>query len=188
MSNDQRQDSSLTSVRPDTARAAAPFTPSLVEERLRKAVALRAALVLERRVDAIITGQEPERIETIGGMGSPLPGDSDNGLVAHAVEALSWLRWWEPDDATLVRVRLAGAPWKSICWRFGISRPTADRRYRYGLGVSFQYVVHPVLSEEAGVAKLRPPHHRQSATGQVAWPAGSSFTSVSTTPRVSPSR
>jgi hypothetical protein len=134
--NDQHQEFSLTSVTPDTARAAAPFTTALVEERLRKAVALQAALVLERRVNAIVAGREPERIGTIGGIGSPLPGDSDDGLVAHAVEALSWLRWLEPEDAALVRARLAGAPWKSICWRFAISRPTADRRYRYGLALT----------------------------------------------------
>jgi hypothetical protein len=133
--NDQDQDPGVTSVTPDTARAPAPFSPSLVEERLRKAVALQAALVLERRVDAIIAGREPEGIGTIGGIGSPLPDDSDDGLVAHAAEALAWLRWLEPNDAALVRARVAGAPWKSICWRFGISRPTADRRYRYGLAL-----------------------------------------------------
>jgi hypothetical protein len=92
-------------------------------------VALQAALVLERRVNAIIAGREPERIGGIGSVG----GDGDDELVAHAAEALSWLRWLGPEDAALVRARLAGAPWKSICWRFGISRPTADRRYRYGL-------------------------------------------------------
>jgi hypothetical protein len=97
-------------------------------------VALQSSLVVERRVDAFVSGREPESIGIIGGIGS-IGGDGDDGLVAHAAEALSWLRWLEPDDAALVRARLAGAPWKSICWRFRISRPTADRRYRYGLAL-----------------------------------------------------
>ncbi len=137
VSHDQHQDStptSVASVTPDNARAAAPFTTTLVEERLRKAVALQSSLVLERRVDAIVSGREPESIGIIGGIGS-IGGDGDDGLVAHAAEALSWLRWLEPDDAALVRARLAGAPWKSICWRFRISRPTADRRWRYSLAL-----------------------------------------------------
>ena len=112
------------------------FTPALVEERLRKAAALRSALIADRLVDAIIAGREPEGIGTIGGIGSSLPADVDDQLGVHAAEAFSWLRWLEPDDAALVRARLSGAPWKSICWRFGISRPTADRRWRYGFASS----------------------------------------------------
>ena len=52
-----------------------------------------------------------------------------------ATEALAWLRGLDPDDAAIIRTRLSGVPWKSICWRFAISRPTADRRYRYGLAL-----------------------------------------------------
>ena len=131
--NDQHQDSSLTSVTsvtPDIPVMPHPmWTPDRVEERLRKAVALQAALNTERLVADIIAGRSPESRGIIGGTGS------DDGLVAHAAEALSWLRWLEPDDAALIRARLAGAPWKSICWRFAISRPTADRRWRYGLAL-----------------------------------------------------
>jgi len=61
--------------------------------------------------------------------------DDDDAVVADAVEAMSWLRWLEPDDADIVLARLDGAPWKSICWRFGISRPTADRRWRYAIAL-----------------------------------------------------
>jgi len=114
------------------------WIPDRVEERLRKAVALQTALKTERLVSDIAAGGFPENrglIGGIGGMGSECPADSDHGLVAHAAEALSWLRWLEPDDADLVRARLSGAPWKSICWRFDISRPTADRRWRYALAL-----------------------------------------------------
>ena len=50
-------------------------------------------------------------------------------------EPLSWLSLLEPNDAALVRVRSEGARWKLVCWRFGISRATAYRRWRYALGL-----------------------------------------------------
>lgn len=48
---------------------------------------------------------------------------------------LPWLQWLEPDVAKLVWARAEGTQWKAICWRFGISRATASRRYDYGLSV-----------------------------------------------------
>ena len=60
---------------------------------------------------------------------------SRDDVVGMAMEAMSWLDWLEPDDAGIVLARLEGAPWKAICWRFGISRPTADRRWRYALSL-----------------------------------------------------
>lgn len=118
--------------------AAAPITPARIEERLRKALAQRAALKTERRMAEIVAWRSSKTIGIIGGIGgigSEPPADGAHGLVAHAAEALSWLSWLEPDDAALLRARLAGAPWKSICWRFRISRPTADRRWRYALAL-----------------------------------------------------
>ena len=49
--------------------------------------------------------------------------------------ALTWLRWLEPEDAKLVWARADGARWKAICWRFGIARATANRRWEYALSV-----------------------------------------------------
>jgi hypothetical protein len=113
-----------------------PATPDYIEARLRKAVALESALTIDRVLADIVGGRSPESMGIIGGIGGPGSADGGHdGLVAHAAEALAWLRWLEPDDAALVRARLAGVPWKSICWRFAISRPTADRRYRYGLAL-----------------------------------------------------
>ena len=48
-------------------------------------------------------------------------------------QAMAWLSWLEADHAELVRSRAEGSPWKLICWRFGISRPTAYRRWRHAL-------------------------------------------------------
>ena len=68
--------------------------------------------------------------------GNEVVADADgDDVVADAVEALTWLRWLGPDDADILRARLEGVPWKLICWRFGISRPTAHRRYDYALSV-----------------------------------------------------
>ena len=46
-----------------------------------------------------------------------------------------WLRWLEPQDARLVWLRANRTAWKPICWEFGISRATANRRWEYGLSV-----------------------------------------------------
>jgi hypothetical protein len=111
------------------------WSPAIVEERLRKAAALRAALTSDRFVDALVAGREPESVGIFGGIGSPLVNDGGDSVVAGATEALSWLRWLEADDAGILGARLEGASWKSICWRYGISRPTADRRFRYALAL-----------------------------------------------------
>jgi DNA-directed RNA polymerase specialized sigma24 family protein len=51
----------------------------------------------------------------------------------YPTKVLSWLDCLEADDAALVRARIEGARWKLICWRFGISRATAHRRWRRSL-------------------------------------------------------
>ena len=50
-------------------------------------------------------------------------------------EAITWNRFLERDDAHLMWARAEGAPWKELCYRFGISRPTAHRRWEYALSV-----------------------------------------------------
>ena len=89
------------------------------------------------------------------------------GCAVALLPVLSWLGWLSPDDAGIVRARLEGAPWKAICWRFGISRPTADRRWRYGLGLialrlNGQVAAAPSLrrmlrAAKAGDLDFRPP-------------------------------
>ena len=114
---------------PDGGVEQKPATPDYVEARLRKAVALQAALTTDRVVADIVAGRSPKSRGIIGGIGGAgTVGRDEDGLVTHATEALAWLRWLDPDDAAILRARLSGAPWKSICWRFAISRPTADRR------------------------------------------------------------
>ena len=48
---------------------------------------------------------------------------------------MPWLTWLEAEDAKLVWARAEGARWKQICWRFGLTRATANRRWNYCLSV-----------------------------------------------------
>ena len=50
-------------------------------------------------------------------------------------ETITWNRFLERDEAHLMWARAEGTPWKHLCYRFGISRPTAHRRYEYALSV-----------------------------------------------------
>jgi hypothetical protein len=94
------------------------ITKAVIETRLREAAALRRMV--------INTSQ----------WNSP---ESNRREYAHTIEAvaetLSWLDWLGSEDAALVRARLEGARWKAICFRFGISRPTAYRRWRHALAL-----------------------------------------------------
>ena len=55
--------------------------------------------------------------------------------ISRMEETLTWNRFLEPDEAHLIWARADGTPWKGFCYRFGISRPTAHRRYDYALSV-----------------------------------------------------
>jgi hypothetical protein len=130
--DDQHQDSSLTSVTSVTPDILSTpelnWTPARVAEWLRKASTL-GELLASTDIELAPAGK------SIGVIGGGAGGAAGNTIVAEEVAALAWLRWLDPDDAALVVARLDGAPWKLICWRFGISRPTADRRWRYALAL-----------------------------------------------------
>jgi hypothetical protein len=70
-------------------------------------------------------GQEPR-------MKKPLPSPR---MITQADEAMLWLRWVDKDIGQILWARSNRWPWKRICWHHGISRPTATRRYYYGLAV-----------------------------------------------------
>ena len=86
------------------------WTEKQVETRLREAAT--------RKRDADLEGHCPE---------------TDCGNLPR--DAMAWLSWLEADLVELVRARTEGSPWKLICWRFGISRPTAHRRWRHALSL-----------------------------------------------------
>ena len=55
--------------------------------------------------------------------------------ISRMEEAITWNQYLERDDARLMWDRAAGVSWKELCYRFGISRPTATRRWEYALCV-----------------------------------------------------
>jgi hypothetical protein len=112
------------------------WTVEMVEERLAEAAAVIRRLPPVRVSGyfntwpralvefADLVGQQPEPMR--------LPPPSP-AAVSRMEEALGWLRWLEAEDAKLVWARSDRTPWKAICWRFGIGRATAHRRWQYGL-------------------------------------------------------
>ena len=55
--------------------------------------------------------------------------------ISRMEETIAWLRWLKPEHAKLIWARADHTPWKLICWRFGIARATAHRRWQYGLSL-----------------------------------------------------
>jgi hypothetical protein len=53
--------------------------------------------------------------------------------ISHMEETLDWTKGLDTTDAKVVWARAERTPWKAICWRFGMSRATAYRRWEYGL-------------------------------------------------------
>ena len=116
----------------------ADWTPACVEARLHEAADVMARLP-EVRVQGYfnlwpkvlhefsdLVGQEPVRLKRP----PPLP-----DAISRMEETLGWLRWLEADDTKLAWARAERTPWKMICWRFGISRATAHRRWQYVLSL-----------------------------------------------------
>ena len=113
------------------------WTPAMVEDRLECAAEVFRSLPAVKPQGyfnawpeyfhsfADKVGQEPQ-------MRRPRPSPRQ---ITQAEEAMLWLRWLEPEDARLVWARADGMAWKPICWQFGISRATANRRWQYGIAV-----------------------------------------------------
>jgi hypothetical protein len=53
--------------------------------------------------------------------------------ISRMEECFSWLLWLDPDDARIVWLRAEGLRWKPICYRMGMSRATAWRRWAAAL-------------------------------------------------------
>ena len=114
------------------------WTPAMVEERL-----IEAAAVLRRLPSVRVSGYFstwPATIvefgDLVGQTPEPMRLPPPSAAAISRMEAtLPWLTWLEPDCARLVWMRADRAPWKAICWRFGIARATANRRWEYSLSV-----------------------------------------------------
>jgi hypothetical protein len=112
------------------------ITPSEVEDRFEE-----AARTLRRLPDVRVPGYfntwptivrsvheafgwEPARSPRI----PPTP-----EAISRMEETFTWLSWLDADDARIVWLRAEGVRWKPICWRLGISRATAWRRWAAAL-------------------------------------------------------
>ncbi len=114
------------------------WSPELVEERLTE-----AADVLKRLPEERVQGYFsvwPEIVRSVFdafGWHDPIlkrPWPSP-ASISRMEETLTWMQFLAPEDGRLVWARAEGTPWKAICWRFGVSRATAHRRWQYGLSV-----------------------------------------------------
>ena len=114
------------------------WTPSLVEDRLEEAADVLNRLP-ERKVQgyfnvwpdmvqsfADLVGQTPDP------MRRPPPSAAS---ISRMDETLTWMNHLDAEDAHLVWMRAERTPWKGICWRFGVSRSTAIRRWHFALSV-----------------------------------------------------
>jgi len=116
----------------------ADWTPEGVEDRLNE-----AADVLKRLPDQNVRGYFtvwPEISRSFADLVGAPPGTMrlprpPAAAISRMEETLTWLRFLEPEDGKLVWMRAEGHRWKAVCWRFGISRATAHRRWQYGLSV-----------------------------------------------------
>ena len=114
------------------------WTPERVEERLTE-----AADVLRRLPEEKVQGffnVWPEVVRDFADMVGALPQPMRRpppsaSAISRMEETLTWMRFLAPEDGKLLWARAEGARWKAICWRFGVSRATAHRRWQYGLSV-----------------------------------------------------
>jgi hypothetical protein len=116
----------------------AEWTRDLVEERIVEAADVLKQLPPVRVGGYFSTWPEIQRTakEIAEGMPRPMRLPPPNtAAISRMEEAITWNRFLERDDAHLMWARAEGAPWKELCYRFGISRPTAHRRWEYALSV-----------------------------------------------------
>ena len=114
------------------------WTRDNVEERIVEAAAVLRRLPPVRVCGYFGTWPEIQRTAKEIALAAPtkmrLPPPS-TAAITRMEEAITWNRFLERDDAHLMWARAEGAPWKALCHRFGISRPTAHRRWEYALSV-----------------------------------------------------
>lgn len=112
------------------------MTPNEIEDRFEEAASVLRRLPDPRpmgyfsawppivRAAAEAYGWEPSRTMRV----PPTPQG-----ITRMEECFMWLLWLDSDDAKIVWLRAEGMRWKPICYRLGISRATAWRRWAAAL-------------------------------------------------------
>jgi hypothetical protein len=95
-------------------------------------------------------GYDPARMPRI----APTP-----QAISRMEETFTWLTWLEPDDARIVWLRAEGVRWKPICWRVGLSRAVAWRRWVAALitianRLNSKYIVTGAKARKKGVTAI----------------------------------
>ena len=114
------------------------WTPSLVEDRLEE-----AADVLKRLPEQKVQGYFnvwPDMVQSFSDMVGQTPEPMRRpppsaASIDSMEETLGWMQFLAGEDSKLVWARAERAEWKAICWRFGVSRSTATRRWHFALSV-----------------------------------------------------
>jgi len=114
------------------------WTPNMVEERLVDAAQVLACLP-QSRVRAVYSQWPclvPSSDDLSGQTPCPnAPAAPPPAAIDRMEQAFGWFNWLEADDIKITWARATRVRWKPICWRLGIARATAHRRYRYALSV-----------------------------------------------------
>jgi hypothetical protein len=114
------------------------WTRDMVEERIVEAADVLRQLPGLRNQGYFSTWPEIRRSlkELACAMPTPMrrPPPSPSAI-SRMEETITWNRYLEREEVELMWARAEGMPWKHLCHRFGISRPTAHRRYDYALSV-----------------------------------------------------
>ncbi len=76
--------------------------------------------------------------------------------ISRMEETFIWLTWLGADDARIVWLRAEGVRWKPICWRVGLSRAAAWRRWVAALitisnRLNSKYVIGSTRGRKKGV-------------------------------------
>jgi hypothetical protein len=115
----------------------ADWNRDMVEERIVEAAdvlkhlpGLRSQGYFSAWPDVLLSAREIARQEP-----KPMKVLPSPQAISRMEEAITWSRFLEPEEAHLMWARADGMRWKGICHRFGISRPTAYRRWEYALSV-----------------------------------------------------
>ncbi len=114
------------------------WTRDMVEKRLVEAADVLKQLPGLRNQGYFSTWSEIRRSlkELAGAMPTPMRRPPPTpSAISRMEETIIWNQHLGREEVELMWARAEGVPWKHLCHRFGISRPTAYRRYDCALSV-----------------------------------------------------